>query len=316
MPDEPEALGLLALMLLHDSRGATRASTRTARSSCWRTRTARGGTRTRSPRARTLVDRALRLRRARPVPAPGGDRGAPRRADGDADWPQIVALYGELAALHAVAGRRAQPRGGGGDGRRAGARPRADRRDRRARRLRARSTRRGPISCAGSTAADAAARTSAPGARPTARSGLPRAPARRSPPRAFRGIARDSPLERHRRDDRRASNSPTCTAAPPIIAVAEPQFVRFDDVKAFELVAGVTGRPLFGAGAMINLIEFEPGAVVPLHSHPHEQLGIVLRGMQALVVDGDAARARPDGGLCPSRAASSTPPTAAPRARS
>ena len=67
---------------------------------------------------------------------------------------------------------------------------------------------------------------------------------------------------------------------------AEPVFVRFDDVKAFELVAGVTGRPLFGAGAMINLIELEPGAVVPLHSHPHEQLGIVLRGMQALVVDG------------------------------
>ena len=67
---------------------------------------------------------------------------------------------------------------------------------------------------------------------------------------------------------------------------AEPVFVRFDDVKAFELVTGVTGRPLFGAGAMINLIELQPGAVVPLHSHPHEQLGIVLRGIQALVVDG------------------------------
>jgi len=29
----------------------------------------------------------------------------------------------------------------------------------------------------------------------------------------------------------------------------EPQFVRFDDVGPFELVAGVTGRPLFGEGA-------------------------------------------------------------------
>ena len=38
---------------------------------------------------------------------------------------------------------------------------------------------------------------------------------------------------------------------------------------------------------MINLIDFEPGATVPLHSHPHEQLGIVLRGMQVLVVDGE-----------------------------
>ena len=60
--------------------------------------------------------------------------------------------------------------------------------------------------------------------------------------------------------------------------VAEPVFVRFDDVKSFELAAGVIGRPLFGAGAMINLIELEPDAVVPLHSHPHEQIGYVVRG--------------------------------------
>ena len=67
----------------------------------------------------------------------------------------------------------------------------------------------------------------------------------------------------------------------------QPQFVRFEDVRSFELADGVTGRPLFGEGAMLNLIEFGPGAEVPLHSHPHEQLGIVLRGMQALVVEGE-----------------------------
>jgi quercetin dioxygenase-like cupin family protein len=65
----------------------------------------------------------------------------------------------------------------------------------------------------------------------------------------------------------------------------EPRFVHFDDVRAFELAAGVTGRPLFGEGAMLNLIEFEPGSTVPLHSHEHEQLGIVLRGTQVLIVD-------------------------------
>jgi quercetin dioxygenase-like cupin family protein len=70
------------------------------------------------------------------------------------------------------------------------------------------------------------------------------------------------------------------------MAAAEPQFIRFDDVRSFELAPGVNGRPLFGEGAMLNLIEFDPGAIVPLHSHEHEQLGIVLRGMQALVVDG------------------------------
>jgi quercetin dioxygenase-like cupin family protein len=66
----------------------------------------------------------------------------------------------------------------------------------------------------------------------------------------------------------------------------EPQFVDFENIRTFELAAGVTGRPLFGEGAMLNLIEFAPRATVPLHRHEHEQLGIVLRGMQALVVDG------------------------------
>jgi len=68
--------------------------------------------------------------------------------------------------------------------------------------------------------------------------------------------------------------------------VPEPRFVQFNDVGPFELVEGVTGRPLFGEGAMLNLIEFEPECVVPLHSHPHEQLGLVLRGVQVLIVDG------------------------------
>ncbi len=66
----------------------------------------------------------------------------------------------------------------------------------------------------------------------------------------------------------------------------EPQFVRLDAVRAFELAAGVSGQPLFGEDAMLNLIRFEPGAEVPLHSHPHEQLGFVLRGLQVLILAG------------------------------
>lgn len=73
----------------------------------------------------------------------------------------------------------------------------------------------------------------------------------------------------------------------------DPVFVHFDDVASFELAAGVAGRPLFGASAMLNVIAFEPGATVPPHSHPHEQLGLVLQGMQALVVDGVAHELQP-----------------------
>ncbi len=51
---------------------------------------------------------------------------------------------------------------------------------------------------------------------------------------------------------------------------------------------------------MLNLVTFEPGATVPAHSHPHEQFGIVLRGMQALVIDGVAHELEPmDGYVLP-----------------
>ena len=96
---------------------------------------------------------------------------------------------------------------------------------------------------------------------------------------------------------RSPSPVPTCISGgigdDAILMSVEAQFIRFDDVESFSLTDGVEGRPLFRSGAMINLIEFEVGATVPLHSHPHEQLGLVLRGMQALVVDGVAPGARP-----------------------
>jgi len=73
-----------------------------------------------------------------------------------------------------------------------------------------------------------------------------------------------------------------------IVHHVEPLFVRLDAARPFELAEGVTARPLFGDGVQLNLVELEPGSVVAPHSHPHEQLGLVLRGMQALVIDGVA----------------------------
>ena len=64
------------------------------------------------------------------------------------------------------------------------------------------------------------------------------------------------------------------------------QHVHLEDVKPFELAPGATGRPLFGESAMANLVELELGSVFPLHSHPHEQLGVVLLGEQVLAIDG------------------------------
>ena len=154
MPDEPEVHGLLALML-HQRRAARRALRRRRASSCCATRTARSGTPGRSRRAATALDRALAL----------GGRGpyvlqaaiASLHVEDPPDWPQIAALYGELARLTGSPVVRAQP----GRRDRRGGRRRGRARARRARSsstATTTSTRRAPSSCAGSTASTRRAR--------------------------------------------------------------------------------------------------------------------------------------------------------------
>jgi quercetin dioxygenase-like cupin family protein len=60
-----------------------------------------------------------------------------------------------------------------------------------------------------------------------------------------------------------------------------------------ELAPGVRMSPLFGEGAMLNLLDFDPGARVAEHSHPHEQLGLVVEGELTLEIDGIPRRLLP-----------------------
>jgi RNA polymerase sigma-70 factor (ECF subfamily) len=96
MPDEPEAIGLLALMLLHDSRRSARVDEGGALvlmeeqdRSRWDTEAIAEG--------RQLVERALRLRRVGPYQLQAAI--AALHTEAETDWPQIVALYGELERL-------------------------------------------------------------------------------------------------------------------------------------------------------------------------------------------------------------------------
>ena len=100
MPDEPEALGLLALLLLQDSRRATRIDAAgdmvlladQDRHRWDRSEIAEGV---------ALVERALRLGQPGPYQLQAAIAALHAEAPDAAttDWPQIVALYGELARL-------------------------------------------------------------------------------------------------------------------------------------------------------------------------------------------------------------------------
>jgi quercetin dioxygenase-like cupin family protein len=70
----------------------------------------------------------------------------------------------------------------------------------------------------------------------------------------------------------------------------------FDDVRSIvprRIWDRITARSVHGERLTLAVVELEPGAIAEEHSHEHEQLGIVLRGMQALVVDGVAHELTP-----------------------
>jgi RNA polymerase sigma-70 factor (ECF subfamily) len=100
-PDEPEALGLLALMLMHDSRRAARATTDGTTillADQDRTLWDRGSI----DQATTILQRALRMRRpgTYQIQAAIAALHCEARTADETDWRQIVALYDTLLELH------------------------------------------------------------------------------------------------------------------------------------------------------------------------------------------------------------------------
>ena len=63
-------------------------------------------------------------------------------------------------------------------------------------------------------------------------------------------------------------------------------------LKGKEIAPGAHIQPLWGEKVMMVYITLEPGAEVPLHTHPHEQAGMCLEGEFELTIDGAARMVR------------------------
>jgi quercetin dioxygenase-like cupin family protein len=59
---------------------------------------------------------------------------------------------------------------------------------------------------------------------------------------------------------------------------AKPMFTSMTELPGKELGKGVTIKPLALENLMLLCLEFAPHAEVPTHSHPHEQIGLILEG--------------------------------------
>lgn len=47
---------------------------------------------------------------------------------------------------------------------------------------------------------------------------------------------------------------------------------------------GVALRTFWGEQMLVSLVDLAPGAVIPSHSHPHEQMGMMVRGAMAMTI--------------------------------
>ena len=66
-------------------------------------------------------------------------------------------------------------------------------------------------------------------------------------------------------------------------------FINLDDFTPIEPVPGCRMRTPHGQNLMLSYLEMDDGAEVPLHHHPHEQGGMLIKGRLQLTI-GDETR--------------------------
>jgi len=60
-----------------------------------------------------------------------------------------------------------------------------------------------------------------------------------------------------------------------------------ENLKTRQIALGVVHQLAWGDKLMLSLVTMDPDAVVPTHSHPHEQMGILISGKIELAIAGE-----------------------------
>ena len=90
-------------------------------------------------------------------------------------------------------------------------------------------------------------------------------------------------------------------------------FFALNELPKLELFPGIRSALVAGERVMLSALEMDDGGVVPEHSHPHEQAGLVLEGRLRLRIGGEERDLEPgDAFLIPSNVVHSGVVTAGP----
>lgn len=70
-------------------------------------------------------------------------------------------------------------------------------------------------------------------------------------------------------------------------------FHDLDELVPQQIWTGVVGRSVHGAEATLAAIELDPGAEVPEHAHPNEQIGVLVRGSLTFRIGSETRELQP-----------------------
>ncbi len=65
-----------------------------------------------------------------------------------------------------------------------------------------------------------------------------------------------------------------------------------------EIFPGVVLRAISGTNLMLSVVRLEPGSIVHDHSHPHEQMGMLIEGRLEFTIGGITRRLGPGDMWC------------------
>lgn len=70
-------------------------------------------------------------------------------------------------------------------------------------------------------------------------------------------------------------------------------FINISEFQPIEPVPGCRMRTPFGKNLMLSYLEMDDGAEVPMHSHPHEQGGMLISGTLQLTIGEETRLCQP-----------------------
>ena len=68
--------------------------------------------------------------------------------------------------------------------------------------------------------------------------------------------------------------------------MSDPYFIPAGGGTRRKLFPGVEIHAAAGEGLMLSLVHLEAGSIVPEHSHPHEQMGMLISGRLEFTIGG------------------------------